>query len=103
MRFRRVEGFKDTIHVLWIDPDSGIFDRYQFARRLADVGPHAQYSRPIRNGGHRLDRIHDQVPHNQLQLDPVGRNQRQPLDKGKFAQKSGCFATRLARASGPLG
>src|SRR6266850_26872 len=78
------EGAEQLVHAVRIDPDAGILHGHQHLITLVRLRTNHQLARPVRDGRHRLDRIHDEVDEHLLQLDPItehrsqGRRQVQP-------------------------
>src|SRR3954470_21713703 len=77
--FRREERLEDALRVVRTDADSGILNRHQHAVGLDRLRFHRQHPRAIRQRGHGLDGIHDQVQKNLLQLNAVDRDEWQAL------------------------
>ena len=66
-RLRRVEGLEDLIDALRVNSRSGISDSNQYAI-LADAGIGLQHAIVDVRSAHRLNRIHNQIEKNLLQL-----------------------------------
>src|SRR5260370_23308896 len=75
-RFCSEHWVEYPLELLRADSCSGVRHRYDDARAVVDLGPHAQDPRPIL-GSHRIDRICYQIQKHLLQLDSISSYLRQ--------------------------
>ena len=73
-RLGGVERVKDLAYVFGSRPGPRVFDRYLHLIRINVPGGDQQFPWPLTYTAHSFDRIHDQVQHHLLQLNPIARN-----------------------------
>src|ERR1019366_41161 len=69
--FGREEGVEQPAHLVGIESGTGIADGYQHIAGLIPVRADLQQPRPVLDGVHRFDAIHDQIKDHLLQLHSV--------------------------------
>ena len=83
-----VEGVKQLVHDLRVDPDAGI--AYHHAHTIAplSLGSDQQLPWAVINAYHRVGSIAQQVQDDLLELDPIANDSRQVLSKFRLKNDS---------------
>ena len=90
-----VEGVKQLVHDLRVDPDAGI--AYHYADTIAplSLGSDQQLPWPVVNAHHRVGSIAQQVQDDLLELDPIANDSRQVLSKLRL--KNDAISLKITR------
>src|ERR1700724_1722496 len=75
--FRGEEGLEDPLAILGGDAGPRVAYRDEQPLRRARFGADHQLARVLIDAGHGLDRVHDQIQHDLLQLNSISVNRRQ--------------------------
>ena len=93
--FGGVEGVKQLVHALGLEPAAGISDGHAHAITGLPGALDEQVPRPVVHVGHRVDGVTKQVENDLLQLDPVAGNGRKI--SGEFRLQRDAVALELAQ------
>jgi hypothetical protein len=91
--FCRKERLENSLQVLRIYPGPEVFDGYQNAGNIVNIGPYLYQASTFGGGAHCLRRIQDQVQKYLLYLDPIGHDFGEAL--GQFRRDGYTLSTQI--------